>query len=163
MEIKSKGKIEKKAKIKIDNENEVKKMVTSSLENMYKRLEENMDLFKETRSDVKKLVETTQEIKLQTTKTNGRVNGLEAWSEDAKRILESALRSNEENKDNIIIMGEKNKSFFTAGKLIIGIIAFFIIGFTAMAFTLAENKLNTESQKTITAQIDTAVKKALSE
>lgn len=66
-----------------------KELMEAHLAPIHERLEENSGLFKETREDMKDVKKILTEVQLQTTKTNGRVNKLDEWSEEAKKVIES--------------------------------------------------------------------------
>ena len=71
-------------------------------------LESNLSDMKEVIANINNKLEeisvTTFETKIQTTKTNGRVTSLEDWSVDAKKVIESNIKTaNAYKRDRAII------------------------------------------------------------
>lgn len=137
-------------------ETSLKELVLSLLDNLNKRMD---DLKK----DLKENTDYSRQLVLQLGQLEGRVVSQEQWSREAKSIIEANAKSASDAKEGVRYVVGKRKSDNRVFKVALGIVVFFMVGFTTMAFTIAENNLRDDSQKQISSQVSQAVTQALAE
>lgn len=116
------------------------------------KMEKTIDRFEQ---KLDKNNETTEKTLIQATKTNGRANALEQFAEDTKKAIEALVKSNELHAVEISTMREKHRSDARSVRWMVGIVAFFIVGFAVM---LQEN-IKSYNEKLITNQIQASTQK----
>ncbi len=118
---------------------------------MAKTMKESIDGF---RSDLKENTTITNQISQDVKVANGRTRKLEDWSNEAKIAIEALLKSNETNRDMIVLMDSKHRSDVRAVKWVVGIAAFFLFSFALML----QQNIKTYNEKLLQDQQDIIIK-----
>ena len=122
------------------------------------------------KKDLRYNTEKTEQILVQATKTNGRVNGLEAWSTETKSIVENLVTSIEKNKDSIIavksqsdteiaLLRKDHKSDKNQVIIAVSIIVFFLGGFIGLGLVDLKNYVKETTNEKVNNQQELLIDK----